>query len=137
MTSRSKPTIQMELRNGALSPVTRYDAEIMETYSQGQVFDIKSVSQRSNPHHKLYWTILNHVVKATGAWPTSAHLHNEVKFLTGYYKSIINQSTGGVFCVVDSISFESMDQKEFSIFFDAVMEKLSDKLGIDPMELLE
>jgi len=137
MKSRSKPVVQMIMRDGTLNPITRYDAEIMETYGNNQIFNVIAVTKRSNPHHKLYWTILNHVVKATGSWPTAAHLHNEVKFLTGYYRSVINQKTGGVYCVVDSISFHAMDQKEFSVFFDNVMEVLSEKLEIDPMELLK
>jgi len=138
MKSHSKPPkIQVELRDGVLSPITRYDAEAIESCKQNQIFDLKFVSSRSNPHHKYYWTILNAVVETTGKWPTSTHLHHDIKFLTGYYKSVINEITGGVFCVVDSISFDAMNQKEFNTFFDNAMNVLSEKLEIDPMELLK
>jgi hypothetical protein len=136
MKSPSKPKIQMELRDGNLTPVTRYDAESMEAYKESQIFNVVASSERSNPHHKLYWTILKAVVDATAMWPTPQKLHNQIKFLTGYYSSVINGKSGEVFYVVDSISFESMDQQEFSTFFDAAMEILSNRLETDPMELL-
>lgn len=137
MKSRSKPTIQVQMRDGRLLPVTRYDAEELEQFKNGQIFDVKYTSKRSDPHHKLYWSILNQVVLTTGSWATPSHLHNEIKFLTGYYKPVVNERTGGVFYVVDSISFSQMDQKEFSAFFESSMEVLSEKLGVDPMELLK
>lgn len=137
MKSPSRPTIQVQMRDGRLLPVTRYDAEALESFKSGQIFDVKYTSKRSDPHHKLYWSILNQVVNVTGSWATPSHLHNEIKFLTGYYKPVVNERTGGVFYVVDSISFSSMDQKEFSVFFEAAMMVLSEKLGTDPMELLK
>ena len=127
----------MELRDGTFNPITRYDAESIELYKQGQIFNVVAVSERSNPHHKLYWSILKAVVDTTAMWPTPQKLHNEIKFLTGYYSSVINGKSGQIFYVVDSISFESMDQQEFSTFFDAAMEVLANRLGVDPMELLE
>ena len=126
----------MELRDGYLNPITQYDAESVEIYKQGQIFDIVAISKRSNPHHKLYWTILKAVVDATAMWPTTVKLHNEIKFLTGYYSSVINERNGHVYYVVDSISFESMDQQEFSAFFDSAMELLAKRLETDPMEVL-
>ena len=89
MKSPSKPQIQMELRDGTFNPITRYDAESIELYKQGQIFNVVAVSERSNPHHKLYWSILKAVVDTTAMWPTPQKLHNEIKFLTGYYSSCL------------------------------------------------
>lgn len=138
MKSRSKkPILQVVMRDGVLHPVTRYDAEILETYTTNQLFDIQAVSERSPQHHKLYWSVLNNVVKSTKRWATSAHLHDDLKMLCGYYRTVINQANGGVYYVPDSIAFDKMDQSEFSEFFENAMEKLATAIGYDPMEALQ
>lgn len=137
MKSRSKkPILQVVMRDGVLYPVTRYDAEILETYTNKQLFNIQACSERSPQHHKLYWLLLNRVVENTQRWATSAHLHDDVKMLTGHYRTVINQNNGQVYYVPDSIAFDKMDQKEFSVFFDHALRILSETLGYDPMELL-
>ena len=137
MTSRSKKIeIQVRLCDGVLIPVTQYDAEAIEKCKKNQLFNLKMTSKRSDPHHKLCWVILNRVVVSTGKWPTADHLHHDIKYLTGYYKSQINKITGEVFYVVDSIKFDAMNQNEFNVFFKNAMQILTEKLEIDPMELL-
>jgi len=138
MKSRSKkPILQVVMRDGVLHPVTRYDAEILETYTTNQLFDIQAVSERSPQHHKLYWSILNNVVKSTKKWPKPEYLHDDLKMLCGYYRTVINQANGGVYYVADSIAFDKMDQSEFSEYFENAMEKLATAIGYDPMEDLQ
>lgn len=138
MKSRSnKPTLQVVMRDGVLVPVTRYDAELLEVYSNNQLFNIQACSERSEPHHKFYWVILNNVVENTQKWATSSHLHDDLKILCGYYRTVINQNNGQVYYVTDSIAFSKMDQQEFKAFFESAMEKLSAAIGYDPMELLK
>lgn len=135
MKSRSnKPTLQVVKRDGVLYPVTRYDAEIIEVYKNDQLFNIQAVSERSPQHHKLYWSILNNVIKSTQKWATSAHLHDDLKMLCGYYRTVVNKANGGVYYVPDSIAFTKMDQKEFNDFFEHAMQKLSETIGYDPTE---
>lgn len=133
MKSRSRPTLQVIKRDGVLYPVTRYDAEMLEVYKNNQLFNIQAVSERSPQHHKLYWSILNNVVKATQRWATSAHLHDDLKMLCGYYRTVVNKANGGVYYVPDSIAFGKMDQKEFNDFFEQAMEKLTTTIGYDPV----
>lgn len=45
MKSRSKPVVQMIMRDGTLNPITRYDAEIMETYGNNQIFNVIAVTK--------------------------------------------------------------------------------------------
>jgi len=135
MKSRSnKPMLQVVMRDGVLYPVTRYDAEIIETYSNNQLFNIQAVSERSPQHHKLYWSALNNVVKSTKRWATTSHLHDDLKMLCGYYRTVINQANGGVYYVPDSIAFDKMNQSEFKEYFENAMEKLAEAIGFDPMD---
>tara|TARA_R110000803_G_scaffold99579_4_gene167708 strand:+ start:1033 stop:1443 length:411 start_codon:yes stop_codon:yes gene_type:complete len=125
--------LQVVLKNGSLAPITENVAQLVNDYKEGQLFEIKAVANRSNPHHALYWVTLADVVKATGKWPTKDHLHNDLKMLCGYYRSVINGVTGQIYYIPDSIAFESMDQKEFMTFFENAMQKLSEAIGYDPL----
>mgnify|MGYP003148636833 FL=1 len=129
-----KPVLQVIMRDGVLHPVTQYDAEILETYSTNQLFDIQAVSERSPQHHKKYWSVLNNVVKDTQKWATAAHLHDDLKMLCGYYRTVINKANNTVYFVPDSIAFTKMDQKEFKTYFDNAMMKLAEAVGYDPLE---
>lgn len=134
MKSRSRPTLQVVLRDGVLHPVTRYDAELFVLFPYDQLFDVIPVSERSPLHHKKYWAVLNDVVKATQKWPTASHLHDDLKMLCGYYRTVINKASGGVYYVPDSISFDKMDQKEFGKYFENAMMKLAEAIGYDPIQ---
>jgi hypothetical protein len=133
MARRVKPTIQVEKRGGQLLPITEYDALAMESHSEGQLYDIAPVAERSNPHHKLYWATLGNVVKATNGWATSAHLHDDLKILCGHYRSVVNQANGGVYYVADSIAYAKMNQDQFKEYFDQAMAKLAETIGYDPL----
>lgn len=125
--------LQMQLRNGQFVPVTQYDAQRIEDFKDGQVFNLTTTNTRSNPHHNLYWAALRNVCKATGKWPTEAHLHHELKLACGYYKTTISPLTGGIVRSTDSISFDKMDQQEFMRYFEGAMEKLTEAVGYDPL----
>lgn len=129
-----KPHLQVKLSQGDLEPLTRHVAALMEEYSEGQLFDIIAVAHRSNPHHALYWATLQKVINSTDRWASKDHLHSDLKMLCGYYRTVINGLTGELYYVPDSIAFSKMDQKEFSIFFDKAMEKLTQAIGYDPLD---
>lgn len=135
MKSRFKPKLQVEKREGQFLPLTQYDADEIEAHPNGQLYDVKPVADRSDPHHKLYWAILGKVVKDTNLWPTSAHLHDDLKMLCGHYRTVVNQASGGIYYIPDSIAYIKMNQKEFNEYFDQAMAKLSETLQYDPTVL--
>jgi hypothetical protein len=135
--SRSKPNIQVFKRDGQLLPVTQYDGQMLEDLPDGQLFNISPASKRSDPHHKLYWAVLGNVVKATGKWATAGHLHDDLKMMAGYYRTVANGVTGGLYYVPDSTAYQRMDQAEFAAYFDAAMKRLSEAVGFDPLNAHE
>ena len=134
MKSHSSKVTQAILQNGSLAPLSDFDCEIIVGFKEGQLFNLVPVSNRSEPMHRKYWVVLARVVEATGKWATTEHLHNDLKMLCGYYHSVINGATGAIYYIPDSISFAEMDQNKFQSFFDAVMEKLIELIGYDPIE---
>lgn len=123
----------MELRDGQLMPVSQYDAERMENLPQGTLFNLSVTGKRSNPHHNLYWSILKTACESTGMWPTSKHLHHELKLVCGYYKTTISPLTSSIVRHVDSTEFSAMTQAEFMTYFELAISKLSEAVGYDPI----
>lgn len=113
-------------------PLTAYDAQEIEGHPEGQLYDLEVVADRSDPHHKLYWAILGKVVKDTQLWASSAHLHDDLKMLCGYYRTVVNKASGSLYYIPDSIAYTKMDQRQFSEYFENAMAKLSETLGYDP-----
>jgi hypothetical protein len=132
-----KPKITVVLKDGQFQPVTSYDAQRLSEFPNNQIFDLAEVSQRSPEHHKLYWSILGAVVRSTGKWATSDHLHKELKMICGYHQRIISEITGAIFYVPDSIAMSKMNQQDFNVYFETAMMKLAEAIGQDPMELLK
>ena len=135
MTKKPAPIVM--LTPTGLVPVSPYDAEEMDQFSHGAEFDLVSRSKRSFKHHRTYWKALGGVVKATGKWPTSAHLHDELKLACGFRQTIIDWQTGEAKEVIDSIAFDKMTQQEFKVYFDMAIAKLSERVGYDVLAWME
>ena len=126
--------LQVQLSNGRLVPVSQYDAERMDDYAQGSLFNLSPTKQRSNPQHNMYWSTLRRVAKATGKWPTEHHLHDELKIACGYVRIKLSALNGELVNIPDSISFDKMNQAEFFKYFELAMKKLAEGIGYDPLE---
>ena len=130
---KEKPRVTVRLDEfGNFAPVTAYDAEQLAQAPRSQMYDLVPISDRSPQHHKLYWSILGSVCAATGKWPTSEHLHRELKMACGFYQTIISEF-GGIYYLPDSIAMNKMDQREFNQFFELAMSKLAEAIGYDPI----
>lgn len=126
-----KPIIQ-KMAHGYM-PATAFDEECLDGFPQGTQFELTPTSKRTHRHLGTYWGALGRVVKATGKWPTSAHLHDELKYACGYRREIIDWETGEVHTVLDSIAFDAMTHAEFKEYFDKAMETLAENVGFDPL----
>ena len=113
---KSLSKIQVQLKDGNLLRYTRFDAEQIEEYKHGQTFDLVATGKRSNPHHN-FRLHTNNVCKATGKWATHRHLHDELKWACGYVRMRWNGLANCHMRVIDSISFDEMNQK-FNKYFE-------------------
>lgn len=127
------PIVRKEARG--LSPVSAFFAEMVMDDPVGTEYDLVKRSKRSNPQNALYWSILGHVVSATGKWATAEKLHDALKRAAGFV-TINHDMNGNEFITTDSTAFEAMSSDEFRVYFDAAMERLADALGFDPIAYL-
>lgn len=131
---RPAPIVRKEARG--LSPVGSFFAEMIMEDPVGTEYDLVKRTKRSNPQNALYWSVLAHVVKATGKWPTPEHLHHELKLICGFAIPVVNWETGQPGVAVDSTAFDKMTHDEFRVYFDTAMEKLAEHLRFDPLAYL-
>lgn len=123
---------------GRLIPATPYDAESMMEFRNGTTFEIfAQTGDRQRRKLRLYWKVLNTVVKATGRWPRSRNLHNDIKLTLGYVTMSYDLYTRQVIRTPDSTAVNEMSPEEFDTYFDRAMDLIATKVGVDPMILLE
>jgi len=126
------PTPMVRWAGGKLSPVTAFDAQELDTFPQGMMFDMTPRTKRSAPHNGKYWAILTRICEATDHWPTRIHLHKAIKYDLGYTEVIYGPS-GKPLCVMpDSTAFDAMTQADYNVYFEKAMEWIAKNLGIDP-----
>ena len=131
------PSPIVRLHQRGLSPISGFDAELLNECATGSEFDLVKRSKRSNPHHRTYWKALAEAVRATQVSASSKHLHRELKLATGYTEKVLNRATGEIVEAPDSIAFDAMTQDEFKAYFDTAMAMLSDWIGYDPLRFME
>lgn len=128
--------IFQKVYGGRVIPATAADDEIVDADPIGTEYDLVRRTKRSWPQLRLYWMVLNGVVKAHGGWPNAEKLHTDLKWCLGYTERTINPFTGEERIEVDSAALDKMDEPTFCAFMDQAMEFLSDKLGFDPFDAL-
>ena len=133
----TKPApIRMTRTPQGLSPASAYDQERLDQYRVGASVEVTIRQDRSLPHHRLYWAILSEVVHNQEVFSTVEALHEAIKTELGYIKPAY-RIDGTVHFVSDSISFKSMDEAQFNVFFDKAMDLICEYVipGLD-MDLL-
>lgn len=138
MSVRDKPPAPLVVKaSNGIRPARSWDLEAITPDPIGTEYELHRVSKRKPKQHRTYWKALGLVVKSTGRWATSAHLHEETKIACGYYRVAKNLRTGQDLILPDSTAWDKMDQTEFGVYFDKAMEIISKAVGFDPLAFLE
>jgi hypothetical protein len=134
--TRDKPPPPIvRLGGGKLSPVTAWDAELLDRFAGGTEFDLVARTKRSNPQNALYWRTLSAVCEATGKWSRPEALHVALKVELGYVEPLMGLDGRIKGMIPDSTSFAAMSHEDFRVFFDKAMEVLAKAVGTDPLTL--
>ena len=134
--TRDKPPAPIvNLAGGRLSPVSAWDAELIEAHPNGAEFDLIARTKRSNPQNALYWRTLAAVCDATGRWERPEALHMALKVQLGYVEPLMGLDGKIKGMVPDSTSFAAMTHEDFRVFFDKAMAVLTEATGLDPLAI--
>jgi hypothetical protein len=126
-----RPAPIVTLDRGRISPVSVWDAELIDDMPNGSQFDLVLRTKRSTPHNAKYWACLSQIVKATDAWPSAEKMHEWVKVKLGYVSPIFGPKGDVIGMTVDSTAFAQMDQAGFNAFYERFAALVADEMGID------
>lgn len=111
--TKDTPTIMAVFERGQIRPDTPHDAELLDQYPPGALFELKDRSRRSNPQNSFYWVKLTRIAEATGRWANAEQLHRQLLIMCGHYTTV-NTLDGGVRLEACSTSFKAMKPKDFT-----------------------
>lgn len=126
------PAILVQKCPHGLMPYGAHSAPMLDDLLMGQVLTCKPRRGRTLPRNGAYWAGLSAAVKATDAWPTAEHLHDDLKRLCGYVDYYHNPLTGREEIRPQSTAFDKMSESEFAQFFRLAQTRFIAKMGFDP-----
>jgi len=121
---------------GRLVPADDAGEEALRKWKHGDVLTIEVKKPRNGNHHKLYWALVSLVYRNQSHYESPQVVHSALKLATGHY-DLITSKSGQEYKVPKSTSFESMDQTEFSEYYDRVCDVIAQHFlpGVTASEL--
>jgi hypothetical protein len=119
--------IRLEKKGEALIPSLPIDEIALGGVKQNQIVEVELKRPRNAMFHKKFFALIGIVLENT-EYQNSEQVLHLIKIKLGYYDTVIN-TDGEVFYMPRSISFSSMDNDSFGMFYnDTVDIVLSDFL---------
>lgn len=135
--SKTKITMIKDIINGkpCLLPYGAAAIKDFENVSGQKPVIVKAHQPRNPKHHDRIWSIYQIAAETDPVLETADQINEWVKIKLGYVDYIIKHE-GRSLVKTRSISFESMDQIKFKIFYDRAIKVLCERLGVDVEDLL-
>jgi hypothetical protein len=100
----------------------------IETIKPGKWLRVEFSSPRNGPHHRKLMALFQLITENSETWNTVPKALVAVKLCTGHFDLMTDPTTGEITKVPKSISFESMEQEEFEVWYpqaiDAVIQHI-------------
>lgn len=117
--------------NRGLKPLYDSDFEIYSKIKVGEEFEIEYKKQRNLKFHRKAFSLFKLAFENQEAYSNLNDLRRDLTITAGYYNETANVLTGEVFKHAKSISFSSMCELEFSEYYEAIKNVISQWLGIE------
>ena len=104
-----------------LLPHTDEAVNAIKKVPVGECILVEWKPRRNIKFHKKYYALLNAVLPNQDHYKTVELLHESVKFRAGYFDTLITHK-GEKFLKAKSISFSSMDEVEFNMFYQRALD---------------
>lgn len=102
-----------------LAPADVAGEEALRKVKLGDFVTVEVKKPRNGKHHRLYWALVGIVHHNQDRYETTEQLHSALKIAAGHYE-LLTMPNGNEYKIPKSIKFDSMDQVEFSQFYDRV-----------------
>ena len=123
-------------KDRVLIPHGAYSVQQLELIPQDKHVSIELRQPRNPDHLNKYWAILSKAAENDPELTSADDLHEWIKIRLRMVKGYKDWN-GQIVAVTKSISVESMDQIKFNNFYDRALDLLADRLGVDPVSLLD
>lgn len=106
---------------GALRPLFPDGEDLLSGIPQGETLKVTFTRPRNVQFHKLFFALMNLALENQDRYENMDHLLTAVKVAVGYADTVILR-TGETAFIPKSISFAKMDEDEFRVFFNRVVD---------------
>jgi hypothetical protein len=113
-----------------LIPVSDEDKAIVRGWAYGDVVKCELKRERNPRHHRKFFALLKatmHHLPEAAPIKSNSHLLDLLKFETGYFETFVSLHNE-VIHKPKSISFGSMPQDEFNLFYSDCLDVICSKL---------
>ena len=119
-----------------LVPVDEPADELLASIPDGREVLVTVRKPRSIRQHRLLFGLIKKTMENTDRWATKDVLMDDLKLVTGLFTTQISAFTGMPYPVPASISFASMRQEDFQLWFQKAAAALAGVLGCTAEELI-
>jgi len=110
-----------KMQGGSLIAATPQDYALMKAWRVGDEIRVNASKPRNQGHHRKAFALINYIFDNQDRYKTVEDLLVEIKLKAGHYKEHLT-TKGQIIYVPKSISFSKMDQVEFNVFYDKVID---------------
>jgi len=110
-----------KIQGGQLIAASPQDYALMKSWRVGEVVKAKMSKPRNGGHHRKAFALINYIFENQDKYKTVEDLLVEIKLKAGWYKEHLT-TKGQIIYVPKSISFSAMDQAEFNIFYNKIID---------------
>lgn len=115
-------------------PADEPSTEVWKKYKTGEVYRGDVVKPRSYHHHKLCFALLNLTYVNQERWDTFENFRKAVAIAAGHTEELMTVH-GEIIRLPKSVSYDALDEVEFTQVFGAMMTVCSSILGLENPEL--
>lgn len=127
------PPLRMKVLNGTLLPTSAWDQERIDSYRNGSIMNVHITQEKNRKLERKYWAILHRVVaQCPVRQRTAEDLHKAIRLKLGIVDAFWTID-GRLRVEIKSTS--TMEDPEYSAFYEEAMALLQEITGVNPETL--
>jgi hypothetical protein len=123
--------------NNLLKPAYDSDLEAFAKIPKGEVVQIEYVKKRNIRFHRKFFALMKLAFDNQNVYQSADEMRYDITITAGFTDEITNKITGEVTLRAKSISFDSMDETEFSDLYAKTKDVICNWIGITSEDLEE
>ncbi len=100
----------------------------LETMKTGSMMRAEFATMRNGRHHRKLMALLHLISENSEIYDTVEKALVAVKLVVGHFEPVVHPETGELIQIPKSISYESMGQEDFDVFFGRAVSAVCDHI---------